>query len=139
MKILISLLIGFLMSGCLVHFAEKVTLYEDSEIKAIRMQFASGGDKVASDPAYDPALLKVVPNGETKKLKRIFKELGMDSKRLGEPRIGAVNMVKFYVWRVSPRFELSIMVATNDRENDFSRTGNLNGYGVRISERKEDR
>ena len=97
-------------------------LYLDSELDVIHEKF---GEKAGPD-------LKIVPNGETMKLKRIFEQLGLDPKRLGKPHVGQEMMVKFHTWRVSPGYQLSIMVATNDPNNDFSDLWNLNGYGVRI-------
>jgi uncharacterized protein YceK len=115
---------------------DQVRLYADSEIKALGEKFGATDQK---DDGIDHSLLNIVPNGETKKLKQIFKQLGLDPKRLDKPTVGQLGAVKFHDWRVSPRFVLSIMVAVNDEENDFSKTWNLNGYGVRIIEEPEKR
>jgi uncharacterized protein YceK len=113
---------------------DQVRLYTDSEIKALSEKFGATAQK---DDGIDHSLLNIVPNGETKKLKKIFAQLGLNPKRLDKPSVGQLGAVKFHDWRVSPGFVLSIMVAVNDEQNDFSKMWELNGYGVRIIEEPE--
>src|SRR5205823_4042212 len=88
------------------------SLYSDDQIQAICEQFKSDNLEDQSLRARNVFPLSVVPNGETKKVRLIFEQLGLDPRRVRELEPGGVNMVRFYRWRISPKFALEIMVAT---------------------------
>lgn len=94
---------------------DSVKLYEDSEMRAICMRFHA-------DPK--DGLLNVVPNGKTKPIGTIFKLLGIDIKRLKKPTVAQLDFVYYHTWRVSPGYELSVMVAMDPDGRE--------GYGVRL-------
>jgi hypothetical protein len=112
--------------GCRTSEPLGQTLYSDAEIVALHAKFTSTN-----------SWLEVVPSGQTKKMNHIFRELGIDPERLSKPKTGDANMVRFYIWHVSPGYDLSVMTARNDPRNNFSHPMGLNGYGVRILRRSE--
>ena len=134
--LLVVACVSFTAISCRTKLPAGAGLYQDSQVKAILEKYRPYGKHY--DPG-DPSFLDIVPNGKSKKLKLIFEQLGLDPRRLEKPQVGQLDMVKFHRWQVSPRFVLSIMVATNDPKNDFSDLWKLNGYGVRIYEEQPER
>lgn len=121
------------------HASERATarLYRDFEIRRMAERFKDAAWENPNPDREAYFLGQLVPAGQTKKLKRIFAEIGLDPKRLEKPQTGGMNMVRTYRWRVSPFFQLSIMTATNDPENDHADLWSLKGYGVCLAESYE--
>ncbi len=109
-------------------FADEVRPYEDAQIKVVYEKYLE---------RRDDGLLKVVPAGETKPISEIFRILGVDPKRLGNPVVASMNMVDFHTWQLSDGYQLSIMVANNDPGNRGKAILELKGYGVRLKQMKK--
>lgn len=94
-------------------------LYTDAEIVFIRKKFKANPKD---------GLLNVVPAGETKPFRTIFKLIGIEANRIGQPRYEQFDFVNYHIWNVSPNYELSIMTAIGSKANV--------GYGVRLLRRE---
>ena len=113
--------------GCTLVSAKE---YTDAEIEKILVKWT---------PKPGDDCLSVVPNGQTKRIGQIFKNLGLDPVRVGRNRSSGMNMVTFLYWKVSPSYELFIMTGSNHKMNDYRQPMQLEGYGVRISKVAEEK
>jgi hypothetical protein len=106
-------------------------LYTDAEVERKWLNYDP------SEPPNGIPCLDCVPAGKAYARDRVFRDLGLDAKRLRPGSIHGIMAVEFVRWQISPSYDISCMTAINDPENNgiSERDPRRKIYGIRIMKR----
>jgi hypothetical protein len=110
-------------------------LYSDEEIRRLA-PYDIEAESSKAEGILGMAHLEVVPAGQSRPRMEVFQTLGLEESRMERGKPGAVGMVAFLVWRISPSYDLVCMTATNHEPWPLDDANLLRSdrsvYGIRI-------
>lgn len=94
-------------------------LHTDDEMREIADRFADkeNGTQIQFDSSKGH-WLNVVPIGEACDRGKVFKDLGIEERRIRDFRSNGIVNVIFLTWQVSPSYDLFCLSASNDLDNN---------------------
>jgi hypothetical protein len=111
--LLVVAVLVILLRPCRAHVAEPPGLHTDDEIRRLA-PYDIDAATAAARSILDMPHLMVVPAGSIRPRVEVFRDLGLDEKRLRDFRASHEGRVVFLRWQVSPSYDVVCMTGDND-------------------------